>query len=145
MLYKFLNNITGELFPDYYCDTERFDTISSWALNLCIGAAEVSLEGYAYNSTGRVFHLAENVGILKHKLYKNAIPLSVIEPSRIKKIASGKGNADKQVMYEAFEKESLVDLKSILSQKTLSNPVTDIIDSFYITKILVDTKLNQEI
>ena len=142
---KFLNNITGELFPDYDCDTERFDTISTWALNLCIGAAEVSLEGYAYNSTGRVFHLAENVGILKHKLYKNAIPLSVIEPSKIKKIASGKGNADKQAMYEAFEKESFVDLKSVLGQKTLSNPVTDIIDSFYITKILVDTKLNQEI
>ena len=69
----------------------------------------------------------------------------MIEPSKIKKIASGKGNADKQAMYEAFEKESFVDLKSVLGQKTLSNPVTDIIDSFYITKILVDTKLNQEI
>jgi hypothetical protein len=140
-----MNNITGELFTDYDCDTERFDTISSWALNLCVGASEVSLEGYAYNSTGRIFHLAENVGILKHKLYKNAIPLSVIEPSRVKKMDTGKGNADKQAMYDCFEKESFVDLKSVLGQKTLSNPVTDIIDSFYITKILADTKLNQEI
>jgi Holliday junction resolvasome RuvABC endonuclease subunit len=45
------------------------------------------------------------------------IPLSVIEPSRVKKIATGKGNADKQVMYESFEKESFVDFKSILSPK----------------------------
>ncbi len=140
----FLNNIHGEPFCDYNCDTERFDTISSWALNLCIGAAEVSLEGYAYNSTGRIFNLAENVGILKHKLYKNAIPLSVIEPSRVKKIATGKGNADKQMMFDCFEAETRVDLKSVLSQKTLSNPVTDIIDSFYIAKILAATKLNQE-
>jgi hypothetical protein len=48
-------------------------------------------------------------------------------------------------MYDCFEKESFVDLKSVLGQKTLSNPVTDIIDSFYITKILADAKLNQEI
>jgi len=141
---KFLGNINGELFDDYSHDTERFDTISEWALNLCIGAAEVSLEGYAYNSTGRVFHLAENVGILKHKLYKQAIPVSVIEPSRVKKIATGKGNADKQLMFESFEAETHVNLKSIMVQKTLSNPITDIIDSFYITKILAESRISQE-
>jgi len=68
----------------------------------------------------------------------------VIEPSRVKKLATGKGNADKQMMFDAFEAETHVDLKSILSQKTLSNPVTDIIDSFYIAKILAESKLNQE-
>ena len=141
---KFLQNITGESFEEYSHDTERFDTISEWALNLCIGAAEVSIEGYAYNSTGRVFHLAENVGILKHKLYKQAIPLSVVEPSRVKKVATGKGNADKQLMFDAFQKETHLDLCSALSQKTLSNPVTDIIDSFYIAKILAESKLSQE-
>lgn len=141
---KFLRNINGEMFETYSHDTERFDTISEWALNLCIGAAEVSIEGYAYNSTGRVFHLAENVGILKHKLYKQAIPLSVIEPSRVKKIATGKGNADKQMMYNAFKVDTQLDLCNVLAQKTLSNPITDIIDSYYITKILADTKISQE-
>jgi hypothetical protein len=62
----------------------------------------------------------------------------------VKKIATGKGNADKQMMFDCFEAETRVDLKSVLSQKTLSNPVTDIIDSFYIAKILAATKLNQE-
>jgi hypothetical protein len=33
----------------------------------------------------------------------------------------------------------------LMSQKTLSNPVTDIVDSFYIAKILAESKLNQEI
>jgi Holliday junction resolvasome RuvABC endonuclease subunit len=141
---KFLGNITGELFDDYAHDTERFDTISEWAVNLCIGAAEVSLEGYAYNSTGRIFNLAENVGILKHKLYKQAVPVSIIEPSKVKKKATGKGNADKQMMFDAFESETHVNLKTILAQKTLSNPVTDIIDSFYIAKILAESKIIQE-
>jgi hypothetical protein len=66
--------------------------------------------------------------------------VTVVEPSRVKKLATGKGNADKQAMYEAFLKETKVDLVSIFEQKSLTNPVTDIIDSFYILKSLLANK-----
>jgi len=137
---KILPNITGESFQEYVQDVDRFDTISDWAINLCIGASEVAVEGYSYGSKGKVFNLAENMGIFKHKLYKAAVPLSIIEPSKAKKMATGKGNADKALMYESFSKETHTNLLLAFDQKTLSNPVTDIVDSFYILKALIQSK-----
>ena len=141
---KIMPNITGESFHDYHQDVDRFDSISDWAINLCIGASDVAIEGYSFGSKGKVFNLAENMGIFKHKLYKAAIPLTVVEPSKAKKIATGKGNADKQAMYDAFSKETKVDLLSTFGQKTLSNPVTDIVDSYFILKSLIQLKKDQE-
>lgn len=138
---KIAPNINGENFDEYAHDTERFDTISEWATNLCIGAGDVAIEGYAYAAHGKIFNLAENCGILKYKLHKLAVPVTVVEPSRVKKLATGKGNADKQAMYEAFRTETGKDLVQIFEQKSLSNPVTDIIDSYYILKALVNTKI----
>jgi hypothetical protein len=137
---KIAPNITGESFQEYVQDVDRFDTISEWATNLCIGAADVGMEGYAYGAKGRVFNLAENMGLLKYKLYKHAIPVTIVEPSKVKKCATGKGNADKQVMYDTFSKETNTDLKSIFNQKTLSNPITDVIDSYYVLKALIESK-----
>lgn len=138
---KIAPNINGEGFEEYAYDTERFDTISEWAANLCIGAADVAIEGYAYGAHGKIFNLAENCGILKYKLHKLAVPVTVVEPSRVKKLATGKGNADKQAMYEAFKVETGIDLVQIFEQKSLNNPVTDIIDSYYILKHLVQAKI----
>jgi hypothetical protein len=138
---KIAPNINGEGFEEYAYDTERFDTISEWAANLCVGAADVAIEGYAYGAHGKIFNLAENCGILKYKLHKLAVPVTVVEPSRVKKLATGKGNADKQAMYEAFKIETGIDLVQIFEQKSLNNPVTDIIDSYYILKHLVQAKI----
>ena len=138
---KIAPNITGESFQDYVADVDRFDSISDWAINLCIGASDVAIEGYSFGSKGRVFNLAENMGIFKHKLYKAGVPLTVIEPSKAKKLATGKGNADKQAMYEAFSEETKTNLLITFDQKSLSNPVTDIVDSYYILKSLVQTKI----
>jgi hypothetical protein len=137
---KIAPNITGESFQEYVQDVDRFDTISQWATNLCIGAADVGMEGYAYGAKGRVFNLAENMGLLKYKLYKHAIPVTIIEPAKVKKCATGKGNADKQVMYDTFSKETNTNLLSLFNQKTLSNPVTDVIDSYYVLKALIESK-----
>ena len=137
---KIAPNITGESFQDYVADVDRFDSISDWAINLCVGASDVAVEGYSFGSKGRVFNLAENMGIFKHKLYKAGVPLTVIEPSKAKKLATGKGNADKQAMYEAFSQETKTDLLLTFEQKSLSNPVTDIVDSYYILKSLLASK-----
>jgi len=96
------------------------------------------LEDYAFNAQGRVFHIAENTGILKYKCYQNSIPLEVVSPSHVKKIATGKGNADKTQMYQAFVNETSIPLKDIISpnKKDIGNPVSDIVDSYYICKAL---------
>ena len=52
----------------------------------------------------------------------------------IKKKATGKGNADKLKMYEQFVRDTGIDLMKAFEQIKLNNPVTDIVDSYYIVK-----------
>ena len=57
-----------------------------------------------------------------------------VVPSVVKKFATGKGNADKEKMYDQFYVDTGVNLMEVFEQNTLSNPVTDIVDSYYIAK-----------
>ena len=59
---------------------------------------------------------------------------STIVPSIVKKRATTKGNANKELMYEQFMKDGGEDLVSQLGMNKLSNPVTDIVDSYYIMR-----------
>jgi len=135
---SFHGNIHGELFDEYDGDCERYGDISDWVMRICIGCSRVGLEGYAYNATGRVFNIAENTGILKYKLYKASIPVDIIEPTVVKKLATGKGNADKQMMVDAFFAETKMDLHTMITpnKTNVGSPVTDIVDSYYICKQL---------
>jgi Holliday junction resolvasome RuvABC endonuclease subunit len=136
----FLNNIHGESFQDYDGDCERYDSISEWVMRTVIGSSHVAIEGYAYNATGRVFNLAENTGILKYKLFQAGIPVDILEPTKVKKFFTDKGNADKPKMYDSFLKETGVDLQQIITpNKTLlGSPVTDIVDAFAICMLFWD-------
>jgi len=140
----FLTNIHGEKFEDYEEECERYDTISDWVMRVCMGCEQIALEGYAYGAQGRVFHIAENTGVLKYKIYQQSIPLTIFTPSEIKKFATGKGNADKEKMYDSFVLETHTLLKSIVTpdKKGISSPVSDIVDSYYICKYL-SSKLNE--
>ena len=94
------------------------------------------LEGYAFGAKGQVFNIGENTGILKFKLQKVASSVSVFAPSQIKKFATGKGNANKLLMYEAFTEETGDDLAQLfgLDPYNGESPLSDIIDSYYIAK-----------
>ena len=105
-----------------------------------IGGCQVFIEGYAFATSGKshVRSVAENSGLLKHKMYKAKQTFTSIPPSVIKKYATGKGNANKDLMYDAFSEESTTppDLQKTLKPKSnkLSNPTTDIVDSYWICK-----------
>ena len=64
--------------------------------------------------------------------------ITSVPPSMVKKYATGRGNANKEVMYEAFNAELVTppDLQQRLKPKSkkLSNPVTDIVDAYFIAK-----------
>lgn len=127
----------GALFPEYGSQYERYQNISNWVVNILhtFGVVNVFLEDYSFGSTGRVFHIAENTGILKYLLWHNNIKFVTIPPTVIKKVATGKGNANKELMQAAFINETQINLKAMfnLSEKQW-NPSSDIIDSFYICK-----------
>ena len=134
----FLNNIHGESFSEVEGDLSRYDSISGWACDTILkyGCKQVALEGYSYGSKGKVFHIAENTGVLKYKFFQYSIPIDIIAPTTIKKFATGKGNADKEKMHTSFLNETGKNLKKIITplKKKVSNPVSDIVDSYYVCK-----------
>jgi len=138
---KFGKNIFGYEIKEYNTPIERFTNISTWALDTIHKyksiTAKVFIEGYSFGSKGQaVFQIAENCGILKYRLQMSpSILYDTIVPSVVKKHASGKGNADKQLMYDSFTKHTGVDLMKMFDMNKLNNPVTDIIDSYYIAKV----------
>jgi Holliday junction resolvasome RuvABC endonuclease subunit len=85
-----------------------------------------------------VFHIAENTGVLKYKLWEEAYPVEIYAPTEVKKFATGKGNADKKSMYLSFRKETGIDINQLVSsdKNTISSPVTDIVDAYFICKLL---------
>jgi hypothetical protein len=136
-------SIMGDEHDDYLCDQQRYENIASWVLSVVSTYPKdevvVLIEDYAFAAKGRVFNLAENCGIMKYLLYKGGYDYHTIAPSVIKKHATGKGNANKQAMYDAFLELTGVDLIGIYGGKNrkLDSPVTDIVDSFYLAHYMV--------
>ena len=116
---------------------ERYDFISNWVVYFLKTnrVKIVFLEDYSYGSQGKVFHIAENGGVLKDKLWKEGIEYHLIPPTVIKKHATGKGNANKQLMEEHFLKQTNFNVRDYLGMPEKSfNPSSDIIDSYFICK-----------
>lgn len=127
--------LDGNLFLPYNCDQQRYDNIASWVMNLAAEnhASRVFIEDYSFASTGRVFNIAENCGLLKHKLWAKGIPFTTIPPSVIKKYATGSGAATKEMLQTHFVQKTGIDIKVLLGMTEKQwNPSSDIIDSFFI-------------
>ena len=132
----FLTNIFGERFLDWNTEQQRYATIADWALEILMGCENIAIEGYAYSASGRVFQIAENTGLLKYKIYQTGIPITIIPPTEVKKYATGKGNADKQMMYDSFVQDTGMALKIAITpdKKEITSPISDIVDSYFICK-----------
>ena len=137
---KMSNNIIGFEHKEYDTPIRRFSQISDWVYELMEDTIHteqlVFIEGYSFGSKGQaVFQIAENCGILKYRLQQMMIDYDTVVPSVVKKGATGKGNADKDMMYEFFSKETKTDLKKIFDTQKVGNPISDIVDSYYIAKV----------
>ncbi len=120
-------------------DEERFDYLAREIFEKSIRRTQqppkIALEDYSYASTGRAFQIGENGGVLKNRFWKNGFKVQKIAPTQIKKFATGKGNADKEMMQESFIKDTGINLKQILGQTDKQwNPSSDMIDAYYIAR-----------
>lgn len=134
-------NIHGFKTELYGNEQERFDNISEWGLQILLkhNVKEVCLEGYSMGSSGRVFNIAENIGLLKHKMWVNKIKFITPAPTSVKKYFTGKGNSNKEAMYTALQSKAIdLDLETLLSSKSKDSPIADIVDSF----AMIDFMLN---
>ncbi|AGS80926.1 hypothetical protein [Caulobacter phage Cr30] len=120
---------------DWNSQEERFNNIVEWSMKILEGCEHVFIENYAFGGN-LLATIGENTGLLKNRLYLAGIPFTVFAPSSVKKYATGKGNAKKEQLAEAFLKETGLNLKDLFNQgKNQWNPSSDIIDSYYIVKL----------
>ena len=131
-------DIIGYEHKEWTDPIQRFKNISDFALDIIspLLNPQIFIEGYSFGSKGQgLFQIAENCGILKYRLQEQNLPYETVVPSVVKKGATGKGNADKDMMYNAFVSETNIDLKTILDTEKVGNPISDIADSYFIQKV----------
>ena len=123
-----IENVNVSLYPKYSDEMGRYEALAEWAVDVIVTPWKrpdfVILEDYAYAATGKVFHIAENVAILKYKLKKWGIKYHLVAPSVIKKFATEKGNANKEFMYQNFCEDTKTEINLTISPKsdTIKNP-----------------------
>jgi len=141
-----ISNMYGDLHLDYTSNEQRYYNIANWALFKVQEGDVVYMEGYSMGSTGMVFNIAENAGLLKHYLFMKGNEYHVVAPTVIKKFATGKGNANKERLQECFIEETGVDVKKMLDMTEKQwNPSSDVIDAYYIAKYGYTQELNNVI
>ena len=128
----------------YSSEPERYNNIADWAIDIIKSYTWwqeqpiIQIEDYSFGSTGRVFHIAENLGLLKYKLKMECgWDYTLLAPSVIKKFATDKGNANKELMLGAFQEDTGVNLE-VLLDSSVKSPITDIADAYFICKYQVE-------
>lgn len=130
-------------YPLYSSSEQRYDDLATLLLGSINNRAgkpcSAFIEAYAYSASGMITQIAEATGVLKHKLYKSGVGYTPLIASSIKKFASGKGNATKREMVDAFKKDfgecpyTWFDLKDEGKDKIVS-PVSDIVDAYFVLR-----------
>ena len=134
-------DIIGYEHKEWTDPIQRFKNISDFVIDIIFQTynPKIFIEGYSFGSKGQgLFQIAENCGILKYRLLQKGYSYTTVVPSVVKKGATGKGNADKDMMYEAFVKETKIDLKKLFDTEKVGNPISDIVDSYFIQKVGYD-------
>jgi Holliday junction resolvasome RuvABC endonuclease subunit len=121
----------------YTSQEQRINDIADYFIAMMLehSVERVVMESYSYGSTGLTFNLAENVGVLKNKMWVRGIIRYDIAPQSVKKFFTGSGRADKLKMIEVFYavsgvQRSINDIIGIKSTKPNAKPVDDIADAF---------------
>lgn len=133
------DQLKGSLYPLWETTEQRFDNLAKWSIDI-LNSSKVEfvvIEGYSYgSSSSRLFQIAENGGTLKQMIWKNKIPFEVTPPTVIKKLATGKGNSNKEKMWDSFIEETGLNIFHILGQEEKKNwnPVSDMVDAYYLAK-----------
>lgn len=141
--FDFPKNITFEDTSSSKNNPVRFSENAEKLTNKILAEIEsvrkfnILLEGYSMGAKGRLFDIGEATGIFKYFLSNNNLNVVTVAPTAIKKMATGKGNANKFLMLEKFieiniELKSSEWIKKLTTEKHLLSPLTDIVDSFFI-------------
>lgn len=141
---KLTDKLEGIPYPAYTSEEERIYKLSTITTAIVENEANkghdvlVAIEGYSFGSTGmRLFQIAENTGLLKNMLWLKKLDFKVVPPTTVKKLATGKGNATKDLMVQEFKNQTRIDLFSIFGVTRLQSPISDIADAYFLAKFVL--------
>lgn len=127
-------------YPEYDSPEDRYASLATGlmeeidkVINL---PTKVHIENYAYSASGQITGLAEATGLMKHHLWLEGCSIHPHIASSVKKFATGKGNATKREMVDAFAKVvadpypwfDLVDD----GKEKIPSPINDIVDAYFV-------------
>jgi len=105
--------------------------------------ADLFIEGYSFGSvSNRALQGAEFIGALKYMLSNRGNKITVVNPSTLKKTSTGKGNADKLMMFNHANEEiknNIISLINYFEERNISlkiknQPISDIIDAYWLSQ-----------
>lgn len=94
--------------PGSLIDGQRLVFIKRAVAGMLSGVTAVAIEGYSYDSVGRVFELGEVGGVLKTLLVESNIPYLAVPPVLVKKFATGRAFATKDMMLRAAAEQGSI-------------------------------------
>lgn len=122
---------------------KRYADLAYWTkqcVYFCLPNPEKILIGFeraSYGSPGRIVQLAENAGAAKAALCDFHADIVDVSPQTIKKYATGSGRAEKVDMYNKFVEKTSIQLTKYFDCGSEGNPISDIVDSYWITQYLL--------
>jgi len=132
-------------------DAERYYT-NAIALGSAItrisngNISDFAVEGYAYSyassssSSGRVFDIGEFSGMVKFIAASMGAKIKTYAPTEIKKFATGRGDASKVLMVDAFFERNgkgiVYDFTQSLGwDKRYKSPIADLVDAWWLLQL----------
>ena len=134
---------------DFRNDIEQNKWMTERIISFCVTLGEpdyIGIEDYAFAARGLVFNIAEFIGGFKSAVYDRRWKIRLYDPCTIKMYATGKGNADKVGIEDAYNKNHKGQLTGIDTLPEYKSPKVDIIDAYFIAKILqVELKIRHNV
>lgn len=91
--------------PPGLAGMERLEWIMRRVVDLTEAAEVVLIEGYAFARPNQAHQIGELGGVIRLALHTRRVPYVEVAPKQVKKLATGKGNAGKElVLVEAVKR-----------------------------------------
>lgn len=123
-------------------EVTRFVELANWTVAIVQETlpTKIVLEDYAFMAAGRITQLAENGGVLKAMIHLHCpnVPVQLVAPTQMKKFATGKGTANKDMVWDAFVAQR-PDAAAWAAHchpkaKSITSPCSDIADSYFLAQ-----------
>jgi len=122
---------------------DRIIIICKHIINICkeYNVYQVCIEGLSYNSRfASARQLAGLFYVILNELKRNNIIYNIVEPKSLKKLSTGNGNANKELMINSISERNKLILSKLSNINVNSKKFEDISDAYHLSMYNYYTK-----